>query len=150
MARFAFRLESLLRYRLYRRDRIRALYAQILEQRNVVQNQQTELTQQRAALLEELRQVAGNGPVDVPALSQRRFHAGRLALEIQNRRVVLQTIEEQLQRCRKELQTAEQDVEVLQRLKEKQRRQFAYLQQRRNQQELEDVWSANQVGEYTE
>jgi len=146
---FTFRLESLLKYRRYRRDRIRALFADMLLKKETLEQQLTELMNQRQRQLDELRTLAAKNAFDVSAASARRFHAGRLARESQFLKQHLQQVEEQVQLCRAELQTAERDVEVLTRLKQKQHKDFEYQQNRREQLELEEAWLSARTGEYS-
>ena len=145
--RFEFRLESLLKYRRYRRDVLQSLYAGLLAQQQTMVAARVELSGHRDAQLDEMRTLVSPGQVDVSAASSRRFHTARIAAELLQRARDLDELEQQLILCRSELTKAEQDVEAVEKLKEKQRREFEYEQGRREQVELEDAWMSARAGE---
>jgi flagellar export protein FliJ len=148
VAHFRFRFDALQRYREYRRDLVRLLFAQVLQEREQLLSERRAKHAQHLRQFEEIRSATAKGNVDVDAAAARRYHAGQITMEVVQleRQIVL--VEEQLEACRSALVAAEKDVDVLERLAEKQRRTFEYEQGRREQLALEDAWQAARFAEY--
>lgn len=142
MKKFTFPLDSLLRYRRHRRDLCCQLLAQVLAEQQRLEQHRRGLELQRAAQLGELRTLGEAGEVDIDRSASRRFHASQLLNEIhlteRNRRAVA----EQAALCRQAVTQADQDVEVLERLREKQRQEHQYEEARRESRALDDAWMA--------
>ncbi len=58
-------------------------------------------------------------------------------------------IAQQLVLCRQALSKADQDVKILEKLEEKQREEFQYYEERREEHELEEAWLSGHLKEYT-
>lgn len=122
MAKFKFRLATLLRLREAARDQRRTELAEAYRADNLLRARLEQLGQQLAWLETECRKVAGPGTVDVDRL-----------VEAQRYEVVLRTQQNQLashrkavnaeiERRRQTLVAADRDVRVLEKLRQKQRR----------------------------
>lgn len=142
MPRFRFQLEPLLRCRRSRRDLCRQVLAQVLADDRALAERQTGLERARAELLDELRRLGEEGEVDVDRSVSRRDFAGQLVAEarlLQHRRSLLAG---QLELCRQALVKADQEVKALEKLEGRQRAEFEYQTERRDQRTLEEAWSA--------
>lgn len=147
MPRFEFRLESLLKYRRYRRDVLQSIYVNLLGQKREMESQREALTHRRERQIDEIRDINDASRVDISAAAARRFHSARIGAELLLQARDLEQLEQQIAVCRRELTAAEQDVEAIEKLKERQRGEFEYRQNRREQRELEDAWMSAKAGE---
>lgn len=147
MSQFQFKLESLLKYRILRRDECRRLMGEIMQHDAELVADQQRLTADRGMQLEEMRHLGTSGAVNIDASAARRFYAGQLTgsiKEIDRRR---EMVAEQLNLCRQALVKADQDVKALEKLKEKQELEFRQAWEKRQQYELEESWSATHFSE---
>jgi flagellar protein FliJ len=142
---FVFKLRSLLEFRKHRRNLCRQLLAQILADEATLLAERQRVLASREQQFAEIRELSRQGHVTVEAAIARRYHSGQLL-------VVLRTIEErrrlvgqQLQLCRETLVKADTEVKVLERLEDRQRQEFEYHAERRNQFEREDAWMARRL-----
>jgi flagellar protein FliJ len=139
---FRFKLQSLLNIRRNRRDQCRQVLAEVLAHDDQLVARKTQYEQQRINQLGELRRLTSSGDLNVDASASRRYFAGQLTgwmLQVDQQRAI---IAEQLELCRRALVQADQEVKALENLEEKQRAEYVYLQEQREQRELEDSWSA--------
>ena len=148
MAHFHFRFDALRRYREYRRDLVRMLFAQILADRDGLLRQRQARHAQHLRQFEEIRRCTAPGSVDVDGAAARRYHAGQITLDVAQLERQIGLVERQLESCRAALASAEKDVDVLDRLEQKQRKAFDYEQARREQLALEDAWHSARFPEY--
>ena len=149
MKQFQFKFQALLNFREYRRDLCRLYLAEVLENDRTLISQRHSLERNRNDQLDELRDLSREGDVNIDRSASRRYFAGQLTGEMQlvdrNRSLIVQ----QLVLCRQALSKADQDVKVLEKLEEKQREEYRYDEERREAQELEEVWMSGHLREYT-
>lgn len=142
MKKFAFRLDSLLRYRESRRDLCRQVLAEVLADDRALVELGERLLRDRASQLDELRALGEAGRVDVDGSSARRYFAGQLTGEyrgVQRRREV---VAQQIEMCRRALVQADRDVKVLEKMKDQQQAEFALEQDRAATRELGETWQS--------
>jgi len=143
--RFQFNLQAPLKYREGRRDLCRQLLAQILADERACRERCEALENQRRRLLGELREINGDGNVDVDRAASRRFFASHLSAEIGLAQRNCQVVEQQLDVCRQALRKADQDVQSLEKLRDKHLAEFLYRQDRAEAHELEETWAATSL-----
>ena len=148
MKNFRFKFAALRKFRENRRDLCRQLLAQLFADDTRLIDEKSKLEQTRLSQLEELRQLAFQGPVDVDRVSARRYHAGQLVGEMRVADHQRSLLAKQIELCRTALAKADQDVRILEKLEERQRAEFRNEQERREQLELHDVWLAAHCGEF--
>lgn len=146
MRQFQFRLESLLKYRRHRRDLLQSLYSSLLARKVEMHNQQSELSRRRERQLSEMREHVAAGTVNIDAAASRRYHTAQISAGLLVHARDLEQLQHQLDLCRQELTAAERDVKSIEKLKDRQRREFEYDQNRREQHELEDSWTSSRAG----
>ncbi|VAX39813.1 hypothetical protein MNBD_PLANCTO02-2797 [hydrothermal vent metagenome] len=142
MALFKFRLQSLLNYRQNRRDQCRMLLAAVLAEDQKMIDQKAEFQQNRLETLEEIKRGGNQGAVDVDGISARRFHSTQLTIYMMGIDQQRTFIARQIELCRQALIQADQDVKVLEQLKEKQQTEFQALQNKKEDRQREESWSA--------
>ncbi len=142
MARFRFRLESLLRLATSRRDLRRQELAQALQAERIVLEHIEQLQTQIDQALQQRR--PGLGPVDVDALLEATRHQLVLLAQKQHMEQQLEQVRQEIQRRRQVLAETDRQVRLLERLKEKQHQRHQYEQLRRQQQVLDEI--ANNLG----
>ena len=139
MAKFTFRLETLLKLRMAARDRRRAELAEAYEAERILKQQKQELQQQLHELGEVSQRTLQPGAINVDDLlksnrfqlvleSQQKLVDGRssqLAVETENRRT--------------RLVDADRQVRVLEKLREKQQRRHRQEEHRLETKQIDDV-----------
>ncbi|MFO0916888.1 MAG: hypothetical protein U0872_01055 [Planctomycetaceae bacterium] len=147
MARFQFRLASLLKYREGLRDRCRQALAQLLHQDAELEREQQRITADRERQLDEMQHEQNSERISIDKLTSRRYHSGQLSAEI--RQVVMrrQELAKQLSLCRQALVRADQGVKVLEKLADQQQFEFQQIEIRKEARELEETWSAGKLRE---
>lgn len=147
MPRFRFSLESLLMYRRTQRDLCRQLLGRALAQDAELAAQQAEWTRQRAEQLDELRKLGEAGAMEVERSASRRYHAGRLSVEIRQVELAREQAARQIELCRQALVRADQSVKALENLAAKQHAEYLAAQERRESREREENWLAAHITE---
>lgn len=142
MARFQFQFAALMSLRRNRRDLCRQMLAGALLEDDALKVKRDQLHQSRQEQLLDLKQRGRPGEVDVPAAAARRYYAGRLLGELGLVDRQRQVVSQQIAACRQALIAADQQVRVLERLEERGRDEFQYVEQRRENLALEDTWFA--------
>jgi len=149
LKKFKFKFQSLLNFRRHRRDLCRLYLAQVLAKDRKLIGQRHSLKRERLEQLHELREIGRAGNMDIDRSASRRYFAGQLTGEMhlvdRNRELVAQ----QLKLCQQALSKADQDVKVLEKLEEKQRAEFLYHRERRDGHELDEIWMAGHLREFT-
>jgi flagellar protein FliJ len=142
---FVFPLRALLSYRKNRRDLCRMLLAQLLGDERKLEGDRRQLTAARQMQLDEIRRINQRRPLAIDASAMRRYHSIQLRAQIgiiDQRRELLAG---QLRLCREALTRADADVKALEQLEAKQLAAFLDETRKREQREIEDVWSARQL-----
>jgi flagellar biosynthesis chaperone FliJ len=101
----------------------------------------------RQRQFEEIRGLSRSGRVVVEGAASRRYHSGQLLVLLRTIQEKRRLVSQQLQLCREALVKADTEVKVLERLEERQRQEFEYRAERRNQFEREDIWMARRLQE---
>ncbi len=139
MAKFKFRLDTLLRLRGITRDERRQRLAQAYEADEIIKRQREELQSELARLMENCRQASEPGTVSIDRL-----------LEAQRYEVVLRAYDQQAVEQRKAvaaeidvrhqaLVEADREVRVLEKLREKQLRRYRDEENRQEIKQLDEV-----------
>ncbi len=147
MKGFHFKLAPVLKHRLHRRDLCRHLLAQLLADDRRFEEQKAEVEREHGQILDEIKASGQAGPVNIEAAAQRRFYSSRLRLRIAELAQQKQLLADQVRFCRNALIRAEKDVKAIEQLEAKQKVEFLYEQQKREQLEAEDLWMAGRIQE---
>ncbi|HYW79084.1 MAG TPA: flagellar export protein FliJ [Thermoguttaceae bacterium] len=147
MAKFKFRLATLLRLREETRDQRRAELAEAYHADDLLQQHIQEADDALAELLAQCRKVAGPGVVDIDRL----VAAGRyeLTLRAQRKEMVEQRerVLAEIERRRQALVEANREVRVLEKLRENQTRRHRDEQNRQEVKRLDEVAGRTKVTE---
>jgi len=147
MAKFKFRLATLLRLREETRDQRRAELAEAYHADDLLQQQIQEADQALNDLLDECRKAAGPGVIDIDRL----IAAGRyeLALRAQQKELVGQRerVVAEIERRRQTLVEANREVRVLEKLRENQAKRHREEENRREVKRLDEVAGRTRVTE---
>lgn len=127
----------------------RQLLAGVFADENNLISQGERLETTRQQQFEELRQLGQPGEVDVDKTASRRYYAGQLLGGMQQLQRQRDVVSQQLQLCRQALVKADQQVKVLEKLEERQRAEFRYLQERQAAKQLEDEWLAMRAKDFS-
>ena len=103
----------------------------------------------RQSQLSEIRDIASEKLIDIDRAASRRYHVGRIAVEILLTHRRSELIGDQIEQSRRLLSEAEKDVKVLEKLKEKQEAEFEEESMRRADREREDCWFSAHAMEYS-
>ncbi len=139
MAKFQFRLSTLLKIRQAERDRRRSALAQAYQAEAIVQEKGKELSNQIAQLRRQYRQAAEPGTLQVDRLVERQRYDLVLGAEQNHSQQQLQQLEEEIERRRIALVEADRDVRVLETLREKKKRAHEMREYRQEVKQLDEV-----------
>lgn len=148
MSRFAFPLDSVLKYRRSRRDLCRQLMARVLADDRELAAREAMLLDQRGAQLDEIRALDRGERIDIDGSIARRFHAVRLHGELRVLAQNRQVLAGQLELCRRALVEADRDVKALEKLRDRREAEHRAAHERRSNREMEDAWMALHAGEF--
>ena len=147
MSGFVFALRPLLEFRRHRRNLCRQLLAQVLsDEAALLAERQTALAS-RERQFAEIRGMSRRGRVSIEGAISRRYHTGQLLGQVRLIEEKRRLVGQQLQLCRDALVKADTEVKALERLEDRQRAEFEYRAERRNQFEREDAWMARRFEE---
>ncbi len=147
MAKFKFRLATLLRLRESARDERRTLLAQAYRAEDVILQEQQRLEAERAALERRIRGAAGPGEIEVDRLIEaQRFE---LVLRAQKEHLARQheLVKAEIERRRQALVEANREVQILENLREKQHERWRGEESRREVKRLDEVGQRRAIGE---
>jgi flagellar export protein FliJ len=120
MAKFHFRLATLLRLRETARDECRVQLADVERTDAELQARLTGLMEQQQQLQRECRTAAEPGEVDVPHLVEAHQYAAALRVQEAELQQQRQTLAVEIDRCRQALLEADRDVQTIEKLRESQ------------------------------
>jgi len=143
---FRFRLEPVLKLRRHRRDLVRMVLANVLEQAQETDGRHDSLLADREADLNALREAATGGVLDVDRATALRYHASRLSAEMAANRKERQIIAEQLAQVRQALIIADSDVQALEKLRERHLAEYDRKALIAEDREATDRWNGTAVG----
>jgi len=141
MGKFTFRLATLLRVRENDRDRHRAELAQAHRADEILAQRQEQLKRRRDELLARCREAAGPGQLDVEALIGYRRRDELITTQQDELRRQRQLAALEVDRRREALVGADREVQVLERLEEKQRDRHREHEERRQTKMLDEIAS---------
>lgn len=147
MARFSFRLQSLLNYRESRRDQVRQELARLLTKDAELVAQRQGFLDERAAVIAEMLALQQSSTLNVNQASSRRYHAGQLAIEAERINQVRQILGQRIEQCRQQLIRADQSVKVLEQLHDHQQAEFLAQDELRQAKQREDAWQAGKLAQ---
>jgi flagellar FliJ protein len=120
MAKFKFRLATLLRLREFARDERRTQLARAYQADEIVAQQERRLTQDLGELETRSREAARPGPLDVDQLLETRRYELILTAQKQHVRQQRRALAAEIEKRRRALVEADREVRVLEELREKQ------------------------------
>ncbi len=144
MAKFKFRLDSLVKYREFQRDQCRQVLADVLKQEAAFLKEINLAQIEREEVSEEIRKGSAEGEVDVQHNASRRFYLTQIDQKVRQVQLQLEQIREQIELCRKAVQQADAAVKALEQLKQTRLQKHEYLQAKQLEVEMQDTWSATQ------
>jgi len=147
MAKFKFRLATLLRLRESARDERRTLLAQAYRAEDLILEERQRIEAERAALERQIRDAAGPGEIEVDRLLEaQRFE---LVLRTQKEQLARQheQVKAEIERRRQALVEANREVQVLEKLREKQHQRWRDEEDRREVKRLDEVGQRRALGE---
>jgi flagellar protein FliJ len=139
MARFTFRLATLLRLRESERDQRRAELAQAYHADDILRQQDEDLERERIGLLAISREAAGPGTVDIDRLIQTQRYELLLKTHQQQLRRQREAVAAEIGRRRETLVRANREVRILENLREKQAQRHREEEGRRETKRLDEV-----------
>jgi flagellar FliJ protein len=142
---FVFALRPLLEFRRHRRNLCRQLLAQVLSDEAALLAEKQAVLASRERQFAEIRGMSRRGRVSIEGAISRRYHTGQLLGQVRLIEEKRRLVGQQLQLCRDALVKADTDVKALERLEDRQRADFEYRAERRNQFEREDAWMARRL-----
>jgi hypothetical protein len=147
MTSFRFRFAALLQVRRHRRDLVREILARVLSDERRLRDERVRLEDSRIDQLAEMQRMTASGRVDLDKVAARRWHAGRLTVEIALAEQRREAAERQVEHVRRQLVQADQEVVLLEKLEDRHRAEHVAAAERAAQLEREDVWSAGRLRE---
>ncbi len=139
MAKFRFRLQSLLRLRELARDQRRAELAQAYQAEAILAAQQQELEGLRERIVQEQAKAAGPGPVDVERLLECRRYEMLIHSQQRQLKAKQEMVEQEIQRRQQAAVEADRQVRLLERLRERQQQRHRFEEQRREIKQLDEA-----------
>ena len=139
MAKFQFRLSTLLKIREAARDQRRSALAQAYQAEAIVRKKEEELSDQVTQLRRQYRQAAQPGALQVDRLVERQRYELVLGAEQNHSRQQLRQLEEEIERRRIALVEADRDVRVLETLREKKKQAHEMKEYRQEVKQLDEV-----------
>ena len=146
MGKFTFRLATLLRLREDDRQRHRAELACAYRADEILAQRQEELKHRRDELLAARREAAGPGQLDLEALVERRRYNGLIAAQHDELRRQRQQAALEINRRRKALVGADREVQILERLEQKQQDRHREHEKRRETKMSDEIAANSHVG----
>jgi len=138
--RFQFRLESVLELRRQQRDRCRLAHAAAVRREHELQAWRARILAERVAQLDELRAISRQGAFDIDAAAARRYYVTRLQVELRELDQRGAELARTAQQTLRALIEADRAVNVLEKLKERQRARFEADELKRETIETEETW----------
>ncbi len=139
MAKFKFRLTTLLKMREAARDERRAALAQAYEAESVLHQRERDLNDQMGQLREQYHQAALPGALKVDRLVENQRYELVLRDQQNLSRQQLQQLNEEIERRRAALVEADREVRVLEKLRHNQQRAHAQQEFRQEVKQLDEV-----------
>jgi len=139
MAKFHFRLATLLRLRETTRDRRRVQLAETIQADANLRNRLTRIDAGRRRLQGECRRAAGPGAVDVVKLAEAHRHDATLQEQQAELLRQRETLAAEIERRRQTLLTADRDVRVMEKLHDHRQRQHRQNEERREAKQLDEA-----------
>jgi flagellar export protein FliJ len=139
MATFRFRLESALKLRQEKRDLRRQELARAYEAEKILDHERQTLRQQRLKLKLHVQQRLQPGAVNVQVLLTAQQYNLLLQSEQQSLDSRAQQLQEEIERRRTALREADSEVQMLEKLEQRQRQQHRRRQSKREVQTLDDT-----------
>jgi flagellar export protein FliJ len=139
MPKFNFRLATLLRLRELARDERRSQLAQAYRAQELLEGQARQIEEHLGELRQRTRRVCSPGEINVDRLMEaRRFEMVLLAhrQDIERKQ---EMVEAEIQRRRQAVVEANREVQVLQRLRERQHEQYRAEENRREIKQLDEI-----------
>ena len=139
MKQFRFRLQPLLRLRKQQEDQKKRAVGALLTQIHDLQRQALELAEAIKAEGETLKQQYVQGNVDLNWVSHYRRYVTSVQRAIAERIQAATNIQEKLHHARRDLAEAAKQTKILEKLKERQQKQYEREWQRKENRELDEI-----------
>ena len=139
MKQFRFRLQPLLRLRKQQEDQKKRAVGALLSQIHDLQRQALELAEAIKAEGDTLKQQYIQGNVDLNWVSHYRRYVTSVQCAIAERIQTATNIQEKLHQARRDLAEAAKQTKILEKLKERQQKQYEREWQRKENRELDEI-----------
>ena len=139
MKQFRFRLQPLLRLRKQQEDQKKRVVGALLTQIHDLQRQALELAEAIKAEGETLKQQYEQGNVDLNWVSHYRRYITSVQRAIVERIQTATNVQEKLHQARRELAEAAKQTKILEKLKERQQKQYEREWQRKENRQLDEI-----------
>ena len=139
MKQFRFRLQPLLRLRKQQEDQKKRAVGALLSQIHDLQRQALELAEAIKAEGETLKQQYEQGNVDLNWVSHYRRYVTSVQRAIAERIQTATNVQEKLHQARRDLAEAAKQTKILEKLKERQQKQYEREWQRNENRELDEI-----------
>ena len=139
MAKFTFRLETLLKLRQAGRDERRAQLAQAYEAERVLQQRKEDLDRQHQQIVTRVRQASQPGPVNVDVLVNSQRHSVVVAVQQKWVRRQVEQVVQEIENRRRLLVEADRQVRVLEKLRDKQSRRHREREEKLEMKQIDEI-----------
>jgi flagellar protein FliJ len=136
---YQFRLATMLKLREQARDERRRELAQAYEAERILRERVAELQSEISTTQQRTRQLAGVGTISVEGLLNTRRYELLMKSQVSQTEGQIAHVLDEIERRRQSLLEADRDVKVLEKLRERQLEQYAELQQKRENKQLDDA-----------
>lgn len=147
MARFTFRLATLLRLRELARDERRSQLAQAYRAQEMLEGQKRQIEAQLGDLRERTRRVCSPGAIDVDRLMEARRFETVLLAQVQDIDRKQEMLGAEIERRRQAVVEANREVQILERLRERQHALYRAEESRREIRQLDEIAQQRAVRE---
>ena len=136
---YQFRLATMLKLREQARDERRRELAQAYEAERILRERVAELRSEISTTQQRTRQLAGVGTISVEGLLNTRRYELLMKSQVSQTEGQIVHVLDEIERRRQSLLEADREVKVLEKLRERQLEQYAELQQKRENKQLDDA-----------
>jgi flagellar FliJ protein len=147
MAKFKFRLATYLRLREAARDERRSQLAQAYRAEEMILGEQRRLEAESAALAAKIREAARPGKIQLDRLLDAQRYQMLLKAQQQHLARQHELVKTEIERRHQALVEANRDVQVLEKLRNRQQEEYRYQENRREIRQLDEVGQRRRVEE---
>lgn len=142
---FQFKLESLLKYRRHQLEQCRQLMGEILRDQTGCEESLLAIDEEHETIYRNMRHQNVKGTIDVRKIASWRYDATRMEARKREIQAKQNRIEQQLVLCRQAVQQADAAVKALERLREKQQKEYELRESKKVDIELQESWASQHL-----